>query len=72
MSEKVSASELIEPLGMAQPETWQKYLLEHGMEPADAPYEPIREEWELFPIVQTIRDWEILTKQKYSNQAPTT
>jgi hypothetical protein len=48
---------------------WGEYLTDQGLDPSDAPYTPIMQEWEQYPIVQCIRLWERLTGQTYSHPA---
>ena len=50
---------------------WASHLEANGFDWHDAPYTPLKPEWEDFPIIKCIREWEALHRRPYINEEST-
>lgn len=48
------------------PQTLKEHLSGEGFSWYDAPFPPIRKEWEQFPICKSIRRWEKIAGRDYN------
>ena len=46
---------------------WAAHLKANGFDWTEAPFTPLKPEWESFPIVKCIREWEAMYKKPYIN-----